>query len=220
MADNQAAYGFRLFRAGAAGTTGPSDTRWPVVSNYASNTPVGTAGVAIRPGDPVNQLASGMVQHITISDGTPTEDTMKCLGVCAGIDPVFNSAKGQFGAMDRFSSLPTGVVYGTNLERQSNILIYEAAAFEFEADCDDNVTATTLAAYQALVGENCAISYNASAPFANPRIDISTHVTTSEQLRIVGISPTLANQDFSGANVKLIVRFNLVQNAPFIATGI
>lgn len=220
MADNQAAYGFRLFTGGFSTSSDPIVSRWPVVSNYSSATPVGTAGVALRPGDPVNLLASGMVQHLTISDGTPTEDTMKCLGVIVGIDPVFNSAKGQFGAMDRFNNLPTGVVYGTNLERQSNVLIVPAEGLTFEADCDDNVTATTLAAYQALVGENCAISYNASAPFANPRIDISTHVTTSEQVRIVGISPTLANQDFSGANVKLLVRWNICQNAPFTATGI
>lgn len=220
MADNQAAYGFRVFRVAGSPTGAPNVARWPVVSNYSSTTPVGTAACAIRPGDPVNLLASGMVQHLTISDATPTEDTMKCLGVCVGIDPVFNTAKGQFGAMDRFSSLPTGVVYGTNLERQSNILIVPAEGLEFEADCDDAVTATTLAAYQALVGENCAISYTAVAPFATPRIDISTHVATSEQVRIVGISPTMLNQDFSGANVKLIVRWNIVQNAPFTATGI
>lgn len=223
MADNQAMYGFRLFRGGAGATGGPNPEEWPVVSNYSSATPVGTAGCAIRPGDPLNLLASGMVQHITISDGTPAEDTMKCLGVCAAIAPVFNSAKGQFGLMDRMTSLPTGVVYGTNLERQSKVEIYPAEGLVFEVDCDDAVTATTLAAYQALVGENCAISYNAVAPFANPRLDISTHQVggaTPEQVRIVGISPTLANQDFSGANVKLLVRFNLVQQAPFVTAGI
>jgi hypothetical protein len=218
MADNLAYYGFRLFRG--ATTEPPQVFRAPVASNYDSTTPVGTAGCGFHVGDPVTLLSTGMVQQLVISDGSPTEAEFAfSYGCVVGIEPYFDITLGQVGAMKRATFLPTGITYGTNLERQSNLLLVSMAGNVFEVDCDDNVTATTLAAYQALVGENCALSYSAVAPNSFPKLDISTHKTAIEQFRIVGISPTLANQDFSGNNVKLLVTGNLVQDAPFTTAG-
>jgi hypothetical protein len=46
-------------------------------------------------------------------------------------------------------------------------------------------------------------------PRCNPVLDISTHATTAALMfRIVGVSKSRENADFSGANVKLLVQLN------------
>lgn len=219
--DNVARYGFRLFRGGmsSVGVSGPPIEPLPVVSNYDSTTPVGTAGVGFHVGDVVSLTVNGdYLQHM-VAVGGANQDT-KPYGVVMGIDPVYDVSIGQTGAMSKKNFLPAGIVYGTNLERQSKLLIVPAVGNTFEVDADDNVTATTLAAYQLLVGRNVNLIYSAVAPNASPRVDISLNNTTATfQFRIVGISPTLDNQDFSGANVKLLVTPNVVQQAPINPTG-
>ena len=82
---------------------------------------------------------------------------------------------------------------------------------------NDATTATTEAAYQALVGENCShIHTAASGGLAlTPKLNISTHATTATlDWRIIGI-PDRTSQDFSGANVDLEV----VCNRPQMFTG-
>lgn len=226
MADNVSKYGFRLYRGGFQDTGAPLVVRYPVASNYDSNqtNAVGTAGVGFRPGDLVNLLTDGTVKHCRPGNGTDATtppQSFAILAVVVGIEPWFDSSIGQTGAMRRADNLPAGVVYGTNLERQSNLLVVPAEGNVFEVDADDNVTATTQAAYQAFVGENADFNYTAVAPKAFPRLDISTHIAaTALQWRIVGISPSLENQDFSGANVKLLVTVNIPQAAPFLQIGI
>jgi hypothetical protein len=218
--DNIAMYGFRPYK-GAGGMAAAMRTfRIPVASAYSSAVPVGTAGIGFRAGDPINQVTDGTAQQLVVSDGTPTETTMKCLGVVVGIDPWFDSTIGQTGAMRRADNLPSPApTYGTNFDRQSNILYVPAEGTVFEVDATGTLP-TTYAGYLALVGANVPLIYSAVAPKAFPRIDVTTPVTTAEQVRIVGVSPTMMNQDFSGLNVKLLVQFNLVQNAPANTTGV
>lgn len=219
MSDNVAYYGFRPSR-GALGMAAVGRTiRCPVASNYVSTIAGLAAGIGFRAGDPVNQLSDGTVAHLTVSDGTPTETTMKCLGVVVAVDPWFDSTIGQNGAMRRADNLPPGIVYGTNFDRQSNLLVLPAEGVTFEVDATGTVP-TTYATWLALVGANFPLIYSAVAPKAFPRVDVTTPVTTAEQIRVVGISQTLNNQDFSGANVKLLVQFNLVQQAPINTTGV
>ena len=77
--------------------------------------------------------------------------------------------------------------------------------------CDENTTATTEAAYQDMIGENCRfINTGATGELrAPPRLDISTNATTNTfPFKIVGISTTAGNQDFSGNYVELYVISN------------
>lgn len=220
MADNVAIYGFRPYRGGLGSISQLQSVRVPVASAYSSATPVGTAGVGFRAGDPVNAVTDGTVQHLVVSDGTPTETTMKCLGVVVGIDPWYDATIGQSGAMRRADNLPSpSPTYGTNFDRQSNLLIVPAEGMIFEVDATGTVP-TTYAGWLALVGANFPLIYSAVAPKAFPRVDVTTPALTAEQIRVVGISPNLANQDFSGLNVKLLVAFNLVQQAPINTTGV
>lgn len=224
MADNVALYGFRIYNGSTEDTGAPLVVRTPVASNYSSATPVGTAGVGFRAGDVVNQLTDGTVQHVVAGDGTTSAVTMRPLGVVVGIDPWFDSTIGQNGALRRTDNLPTGVVYGTNFERQSNLLIVPAENATFEVDVGGaaGAVATTYAAFLALVGTNVNLVYNAVAPKAFPTLDgvLANYGTATRQFHIVGVSPTFMNQDFTGANVKLLVRVNMAQNAPFNTTGI
>src|SRR5262249_2504795 len=136
-----------------------------VASNYDSTTPVGTAGVGFHVGDPVNLLTDGTVQHLVVSAGTPTETTMKSLGVVAGIAPMFDATIGQTGAMRPVNFLPTGIVYGTNFDRQSYLFIIPAEGNVFEVDATGTVP-TTQTAWQALIGANVPLIYSAVAPNA------------------------------------------------------
>lgn len=219
MADNVAMYGFRPATGGLGFGQMGRTIHLPVASNYSSTTPVGTAGVGFRAGDVVVQLTDGTLQHCVVDSSPTVAEFSAPLGVVIAVAPWFDSTIGQNGAMRRADNLPTGVVYGTNLDRQSFLEILPIAGAEFEVDVSGGA-ATTLAAYQALVGSNCDLIYSAVAPKAFPRINLGANDTTARAFRIVRVSPTLNNQDFSGLNVKLIVTGNMVQSAPFQTTGI
>jgi hypothetical protein len=96
----------------------------------------------------------------------------------------------------------------------------------WEIDCDDAVTATTEAAYQLTGGANADHRLHGAAGAAaesgaKPRLDISTVNTTNTLIwRIIGISPTQNNRDYSGNYVKLLVVANLAQDPFQNATGI
>jgi hypothetical protein len=222
MADNVAYYGYRLFTGAFAQTNAPLTRRLPVASNYDSTAPVGTAGVGFRPGDVVSLTATGDTLQHTVATGVLANQNTKPLGVVGGIDPWFDVSIGQAGAMRRADNLPAGIVYGTNLERQSNLLIIPVEGNTFEVDVVNNTTFNTLALLQGIVGLNAELIYSAVAPKAFPRLDLTAANVTganTRQWRIVGISPSLNNQDFTGLNVKLLVVCNIPQNAPFNTLG-
>ncbi len=106
------------------------------------------------------------------------------------------------------------MAYGSNLDLQSKIFYVPAEAAVWRIVVNDNTTATTLAGYQAFVGENCShIHTAASGTLAlTPKLNISTHATTATlDWRIIGI-PDPGMQDFSGANVELEVICNRPQS--------
>lgn len=219
MADNVAMYGFRPYRGGMGSQTQYVSVRQPVVSNYDSNTPVGTSGIGFRAGDLVTQQADGTVAHTAVGDPSATV-LRRPLGVVVGIDPWYDSTIGQSGAMRRADNLPTGIVYGTNFDRQSNLLILPIEGLQLEVDATGTVP-TTYANWLAIVGANVPLIYSAVAPKAFPRIDVTTPVqAATAQFRVVGVSPNQANQDFSGLNVKLLVTVNFAQQAPLGTLGV
>lgn len=201
MADNRHKYGFRFY-ASQSGSGRPACLEMLVASAYAGDVG-GSVGVSI--GDPIDLLATGFVE---LSNDTATRDTL--YGVVMGIA---NAKIDSNGKARPASYLPSGTAY-TLEETTSKLIVAPFGDSIWEIDADDAVTATTLAAYRAFVGENADFVYsrdtsNSDKPRANPLLDISTHAATAAlHFRIVGVSKTRENADFSGANVKLLVQLN------------
>lgn len=211
MADNRQSYGFRW--AGARyGRPEPTIIRLPVATSQAFAVNGGTAGVNLGPGDPVIRLSTG---GVTLCDGAEgAGGALTPYGIVMTVYPFFNVG---LGIMTPAEQLPSAVVWGTNLERQSFVGVCPVEMGYWEIDCDDAVTATTLAAYQAFNGENVDYRLNGGiSPVANPqnrahpRADISIHATTNSfNFRIVRVSDVKDNVDFTGNFVKLIVELNI-----------
>jgi hypothetical protein len=215
MGDNRHQYGFRWARAWNS-TAVPPVNEVPVASGLAF-TLNGGAACDINEGDPVTRLNTG---YVTVCEGT--ENTaLSALGIVQGIGNhgcVFDGTN-----MSPINKVVNGGgVYGTNFERQTKLMITPADAGYWELDCDDKTTATTYAAYLAFFEENVDIVLTAgSEPKLDPMIDISTHaVTATLKWRIVQVSDTMENKDFSGKYVKLIIKANVWQGAASTALGV
>lgn len=205
--DNVATYGFRVYRVRAAKI---DPIKMLVATSYQAS-PGGT-NVDLNIGDPVATVSTGTVGLMGAGSAG------KGFGVIVGVAPYWNGS-----VMQPTNKLPGTTAWGTVQERASYVYVQPFVNTTFEVDVDDNTTATTLAGYQAFIHENVDLVYSASSSTlrATPKIDISGHNTTNTlQFRIVGISDNQANQDFSGANVKLLVECNLVEQAPFYTTGV
>lgn len=201
MADNRHQYGIR-FHSTQGGGGRPAVLEALVASGYAGDHG-GSVGIAI--GDPVDRLATGFVE---LTNDTATRDTL--FGV------VFSIANAKVDANNKArpaAYLPSGTSYSLE-ETTSKLLVAPFSDHLWEIDCDDAVTATTLAAYRAFVGENADMTFsretsNPDRPRCNPLLDISTHATTAALMwRIAGVSKTRENADFSGNFVKLLVQLN------------
>lgn len=203
MADNRVEYGFRpvMTRDGSAM---PQTIECLVATGYSGSE--ASATVALRIGDPVRRLSTGYVEHAGAGDDI--------YGVVVAVLPYWDGSR-----LRPSDYLPAGTAWGTLLERASRVLVIPAANVIFEGDCDEATTATTETAYLAFVGENVDHIFDGTTA-GNPRLDISTHVATTAQWRIIGISKTLNNQDFSGNYVKLLVTVNETQESPFVTAGI
>ena len=214
MADNISRPGFRW----ASGNTNPYPTpvRVTVASAASFDVSGGASNVALRKGDPVTMLNSGTV---TLCAGFEASGTgVAVFGIVDSVLPYWDAAQNL---MVPGNALPSDTTWGTVEERKSQLLVIPAEAGMWEIECDDAATATTEAAYRAFIGENCDHTLaGASGTLVNPRLDISEHVATTAQWRILGISDTANNRDFSGNYVKLIVRVNEGQASVFTASGI
>lgn len=212
MADNRHKYGFRFY-ATQSGAQRPAAFEGIIASAYAGDVG-GSVGVSI--GDPVVRLADGTYE---LAQDTNTSDRL--YGVIVGI-------RGKVDANGKArpcSYLPSGTTYALE-ETTSKVMIVPFSDHIWEIDVDDVVTATTLAAYRALMGLNADFVYsrdtsNADKPRANPVLDISTANTTAAlHFRLADVSKTQENQDFSGANVKVLVQLNQGADPMLGTTGV
>jgi hypothetical protein len=116
------------------------------------------------------------------------------------------------------NNLPNQTTWGTVESRRSLIRGLPVMSAIWEIDCDDATTATTRAAYHALINENAehttpGVAWNSTYK-ADPYLDISVHATTHDfEWRIVGISDTKENRFWDGNYVKLLVAANRSQEA-------
>lgn len=216
MADNTQRYGFRWSTAANGGRPMPSPEEVIVASAESFDVNGGASNVAIGPGDVVRRKSTGGVGQCDGAEGGG--GALSPAFIVVGIKPYWDGTKMVYNTV-----LPSDTTYGTVLERQTKLLVVPVEAGNWEIDCDDAATATTEAAYQAFIGEYCDHRHDVTSTNTRfyPRLDISTHNTTSTLLwRIVGISKTLENQDYSGNYVKLIVYPNVIQNKTAGLTGI
>jgi hypothetical protein len=203
MADNTHLYGFRWHSSKAGGSM-PK----PVELYYATgqnDVDDGTNSIQISVGDPLKLMNTGGVK-VALSN----EDVSF---VAVGFAPVYNATSGVIEPSNR---VPNATAWGTNEDRRVKILGVPVRGQIFECDCDDAVTATTFAAYVAFINENCTwkVAGAGTPRKADPMIDIEYHATTAALgLRLVGISGTAYNRDFSGNYVKLLVEFNEINDA-------
>lgn len=210
MADNRHIYGFR-YHSSVNGGPAPKPIRARVASAYQGV--IGATSVDINVGDPVVRLGTG---YWALSAGDETT-TGLLSGIVVGIGGYKNADTGYFGPGLK---IPGGTTY-TLLEEASLIYVIPVEGCRWECDVDDAVTATTEAAYLALVGENVDhVLTTGMEPRANPMLDISVNPTTTAQWRIVDISQTAENRDFSGAYVKLLVEANEGSAPVYTATGV
>lgn len=203
MADNRASYGFRFARA-KYGRPLESPAKKLVASNAAFSVTGGATAVGLGIGDPVKLVSDGSVTLAAGSETTPDD----IWGIVVGVAPYWNAA---LGVMQPANLLPSNVVWGTNLDRASYVYVVPIEQAYWEIDCDENTTATTEATYKTYAGENASMVLTGASGALRvfPKLDISSHATTNSlKLRIVEVSQTKDNYDFSGNNVKLIVEVN------------
>ncbi|MDX2253286.1 MAG: hypothetical protein NW202_13455 [Nitrospira sp.] len=213
MADNQHIYGIRW----SSDNRSPMPTPIPksIANAYQATNDGAGFNVGLSIGDPVKLVSDGTIALALTTNAV--------YGIIVGFLPYWNGS-----AMVPTDYLPGGTSPGTTIrDRRSQALVVPVFPGQlWEIDCDDKVTFTTEAAYEDAEGENCTIvcpgdQSNASRPRANPLLDISLNATTAGLVaRIEKISPTVANQDFSGLYVKLLISFNISQAAGQAATTI
>lgn len=219
--DNISRYGFRWAQHWPGQGSMPQTVARIVASAASFDPSGGTANCKLGPGDVVNEVDDGTV---FFCQGTENGQTPRLAwGVVVGVKQYWDVTIGQHGAL-RVSPnyLPSDITWGTNLSRASIVLCIPITAGVWEVDVDENTTATTRAAYLDMVGENVdLINTNSPSDRLNPKLDISSNATSNAlAFRIVGISPIVENQDFSGTGVKLLVRANLASDPAHSATGV
>lgn len=220
MADNLLRYGFKFTRTISGGDS-PVVEKLPLASAFRPTLTVGAASKYknLRAGDPVQRLSTGYLD-ICAGQESDTPDTT-VYGVIAGFEYQYSSSQGTMVLADSYPS--DGISYGTNFERQTFVHIYPASRCYFEVCCDDKATATTYAAYLALVGENANHTFDTTdGGDCKTLLDISTHNTTATLLwRIVGVNKDHPeNENFDELYVKVEVVANALQEPAWSATGV
>lgn len=215
MVDNMLRYGFRAYTT-LAGKAMPPTREITIATAQEFDVTGLVQNASLRAGDVITRLNTGTATFCAGNETTPALP----LGVVADVIQVLDTRTGQPG----FSRVvPSAVAWGTNEQNRTRISYYPIESCVWEVDCDDAVTATTIAAYRLLIGLNVSMINTGPTVGTNPRLeirpklDISTADTTNTLIfRIVGISESQHNIDASGANFKLLVVSNLSQETAIL----
>lgn len=203
MTDNAVKYGFRYVRSRTGGDQ-VIERAW-VATSASFDVNSGASNCVLGKGDPIFQQSDGSA---TLCLGNETTDSSTVLGIVQHFD-YYDTVKGVRTKLG--PGVPSDLAWGTNLARQTYVYYTPVQTAVWAIQVDDATTFTTEATYQAAIGENCEhILTGASGDIrVRPKLDISQHATTNTFLwKIIGISQTAGNQDFSGANVELYVISN------------
>lgn len=201
-------YGFRWVSS-LQGASPPDVIPMRVASGYQAAP--GAVNVDLNVGDPVIMVSDGTVALAAAGNAT--------FGVIAGIKPYWNATKSR---LEFGTSLPGGTTYTGTEEQVSTVNVIPVAGQIFEAVADDGTTAILKATFITYIGENVDITINqvSGSRLASPKIDISTHATSNALVwRIVDVGRG-PDADFTVTNAPLLVMCNLVQQAPYLTTGV
>jgi hypothetical protein len=193
----------------------PKPLEFTVASAYQAQVSATDVGLSI--GDPVQfnvgAPGTGMIE-LAAAAGSPSI----IWGVIAG----FSNARIDANGMSRPTNyLPGGTTWTTEQTR-SKVLVVPFGRNIWEIDVTGNDTSEdTLAEYRAFQNKNVNLAYtldvsNANKPKAGPSVDISSVTDDTADFRILQVSFTQDNQDFSGNFVKLRVVVNESGEAPFV----
>jgi hypothetical protein len=158
--------------------------------------------VTLKIGAPVKLISTGYIEDADAGDDI--------FGVFVGAEQYYDST---ISALRGGPTLPANTSYDTNASRVSLARVSPARGQLFEINVDDNTTATTYLGYVAFLGENAEWAVGTDGDEVDGAVlDISTHNTTdSLSVRIEDI-PDRNLQDFSAADVRLVVSFNEIQD--------
>lgn len=187
-----------------------------IVLSGQAFTPGSATAARLQKGDPVKRIAGGGVDH-----ANPGERIFGIVAAVGNGGMVFNTTISSNGVLHPSQFIPSNVVYGTKLDVQTKVLVVPAAGYQWEVDAD--AALADLPAWQALLGNNFDHSFDAPAVGslnATPRLDVATAATADGQWRLIGVSGNGSNQDFSGANVKLVVKVNEGAESAYTEVGV
>jgi hypothetical protein len=164
-----------------------------VATGYQAVDDAAAANCDLGIGDPVRKVSTGYFEMAL--------DGETIWGIVVGIEQYYDGTRILAGGLG--GKVPGGTAYGTVLDRETRILILPVADIWWSVHVDDKTTATTYAAYIALLGEECDHFSTVSGGRANPKIDISGHGTGTAGWQLIDVQDR--NQDFSGSNVRVVV---------------
>lgn len=203
MANNKVRYGFRPFLGSAGGVSYPKSVRKTVATGYQA-VDDNAVNVDLNKGDPVKLVNDGSVALALTGEA--------CWGVVESVEPYWDGT-----VMTPGTKLPGSTAWGTVEQRRSWVNVIPLEACQWEIDVDATGTpATTFAAYLSYVGNNadhtCVNALGTAT--AEPLLSITT-IGTGGTLtwRILDVSQSAENADYTGTRVKLIVGINDGQSA-------
>lgn len=211
MVNNTRLYGFR-WSTGYNGRSMPQPVEMAVASAANFTVSGDATNLNLNAGDPVKFNNDGTVSLAGGNENGQTSQAPWGVVVGMGYQGYYNGTR-----MVRSPFIPSGVTYGTAVDRQTKVMVVPFSQGYWELDVDDATTATSYLTYQALVGENCdhrlapnSIGFLDANLMANPVLNIASHAaaTTTLSMRIVGISQNFSNQDYTGLYVKMVVAVN------------
>jgi len=201
MANNT--YGGFRFNKMRNGSRTPVVEVWPVASGYAT---------AIFRGDPVKKVDDGTIEVAAAGD-------TDILGIADGVEQYNES-----GVLRKGNYLPASTTFSPSTVgsvNESRVRVILARDTVFEVDADDGSSVTTVAAAHGVVGENCdhvAAAGSTATGRSAYALDISTHVATAAQWRIVGIASDPLN-DVTSTRAKYLVEVNESNQPQFSTSG-
>jgi hypothetical protein len=214
MANNSHRYGFRWVGSLEGGCC-PKPLEFLVATAYQAQ--VSATNVDLSIGDPVQfNVGAPGTGFIELAGGAGSPSIL--YGVIVG----FSNVKVGLPLKGRpFSRLPGGTTWTTE-ENASKVLVIPFGRNIWEVDVLNNgASQDTLTEYRALTNRCADLVYsldssNADFNRAGPYLNMTGVTDDTADFRILGVSGTRLNQDFSGNFVKMRVVVNESGEAPYV----
>jgi hypothetical protein len=166
-------------------------------------------------------LDSGAFELATPGELDDDDADERVFGIICGFPQVLIN-----GAVRPNAYYPTGTVYGSNLNAQTQVQVIPVEGCVWEIDtATTSASFDTKAEFQAVIGAVASFNYTqinttTTNPKANPQLVLSFAESTAvRQLRVHALGRGFEQYDLTLANVPLQVVFNQVQASPWRTAG-